>query len=317
MWFRQHASARETAAAVAARSAPESDTGPVLTIGREETVAGERAASLQAPTVGAFGFAVDADVFGSRYLYEPAAHWPRLDIEMGPTPLPPAAGDWRQVFDGPGWEVQVRAGGDAVRWGSDAFPPSADFRVHPLLSLAVCAATLERGGDCLHAGAVSTPDGVVVVLAPSGGGKTSTMAWLALEAGLDVLTDDHLNLRNGVAYAGPRCMDLRPDAADALGLRQQSRLVRQSQRCRFELGAPRAREGRVIRTIVLAWGDEVRLTPVRPRDRLAVLATHRTAQMLPGDLAVPLALAGLPMQRLERPKTFDCMPEVERALLAG
>lgn len=264
--------------------------------------------------VGAYGFRLDPGLFGDRYLHPAPRHWPALSVSVGT--VRPRRPGWREAFSGDGWAVHVQPGGEAVSWtGPDR--PDRDSLVHPLLALAACAVALERGGDCLHAGAVLTPDGVIAVLAASGGGKTSTMAWLALREGLDIFTDDHLNIRDGVVHAGPRCLDLRPDAAVHLGLTDLSRQVRGDGRHRFQLSTPHVLDAPVIRTVVLEWGSEVRATAVPPRERLGIIATHRTAQPVDGNLAVPLALAALPMTRLTRPQTFDCMPAVVRELLAG
>jgi hypothetical protein len=266
-----------------------------------------------ASPVGAYGFRLDPNLFGHRYLHGASTDWPDLDVRVGTRP--PDQADWREAFSGDGWTVHIERGAAAVSW-TGAEPPDPDRLVHPLLALAVCAATLERGGDCLHAGAVLTDDGVVAVLAPSGGGKTSTMAWLALSARLDIFTDDHLNIRDGVAHAGPRCMDLRPDAARHLDLVRHADRVRAG-RHRYQLPVPRRLSAPVVRTVILDWGPDVAVETVPPRERLGHIATHRTAQPVDGNLAVPLALAALPMTRLTRPQTFRCMPEVERALLAG
>ena len=265
------------------------------------------------PAVGAYGYRLDPAVFGHDYLQAADPAWPALDVRFGTAR--PAHG-WREAFSGEGWAVHVEPGAGAVHW-SGAGEPEADWLVHPMLALAACAATLERGGDALHAGAVLTPDGVVAVLAPSGGGKTSTMAWLALRAGLDIFTDDHLNVRDGLAHAGPRVLDLRPDAAVHLDVTARARRVRGDDRRRYRLPVPRRLSAPVVRTVILDWGPDVSVTPVPPRERLGHIATHRTAQPVDGNLAVPLALAALPMIRLARPQTFDCMPDVERALLAG
>jgi hypothetical protein len=263
--------------------------------------------------VGAYGFRVDADVFGRRYLHPAAPGWPDLQVRLGGS-RPSAEDGWREAFAEDGWEVRVRRGGDAV-WWSGPGSPGADARVHPLLSLVACAATLERGGDCLHGGAAVTPDGVVLVLASPGGGKTSTMAWLALAAGLDVFTDDQLNVRDGMAHAGPGCLDLRPDAARRLGVDHLATPVRGGERMRLELKPPARLCAPVVRTAVLEWGPELRISTVPPRERLGVLCTHRTAQRVAGDLRVPLDLAALPMLRLVRPRTFDSLPAVARALV--
>jgi len=263
--------------------------------------------------VGAYGFRLDPRLFGRRYLHDAAPSWPSLSVTLGTT-LPDDG--WQETFSGEGWAVHLQPGKDAARWTGPQ-PPDRDGLIHPLLALVVCAVTLERGGDCLHAGAVLTPDGVVAVLAPAGGGKTTTMAWLALRAGLPVFTDDHLNVRDGMAHAGPRCLDLRPDAAAHLDLAGRSRQVRGDGRHRFELTAPTKLRAPVVRTVLLEWGSRLLARAVPPRERLGIVATHRTAQPVDGNLSVPLALAALPMMRLTRPQTFDGMPEVTRALLAG
>ncbi|MCA2214303.1 hypothetical protein [Jidongwangia harbinensis] len=265
--------------------------------------------------VGAYGFRVDPDVFGRRYLHAAAPDWPELTVQLG-VPSPPEQDGWREAFAADDWTVRVRRGGGAA-WWSGAAALSTDARVHPLLSLVACAATLERGGDCLHAGAVLTPDGVVAVLAARGGGKTSTMAWLAFEAGLDVFTDDQLTLRDGLAHAGPGCLDLRPDAAERLGLRSQGREVRSGERIRLEVKPPACLRAPVIGTAVLEWGPDLRISSVPPQERLALLCTHRTVPMVDGDLGVPLRLAALPMLRVRRPPTFDNLPRIARALLDG
>jgi hypothetical protein len=265
--------------------------------------------------VGAYGYRLDPRVFEDRYLNDAADHWPPLAVSVGTTR--PAQPGWQEIFSGDDWVVDVQDAGEGVTWTGPTDYADPDGLIHPLLALAACAATLRRGGDTLHAGAVLADDGVVAVLAPSGGGKTSTMAWLALRDGFGIFTDDHLNVRDGLAHAGPRCLDLRPDAAASLALTDRSRQVRADGRYRFTLPAPRVLQAPVVRTVVLEWGERVQAIPVPPRDRLGLVATHRTAQPVDGNLAVPLALAALPMIRLVRPKTFDCMPEVTRLLLGG
>jgi hypothetical protein len=260
---------------------------------------------------GAYGFRLDPELFGRRYLHAAPPGWPALEVRVGAAPR-----GWREPFAGDGWAVRVRPDGAAVWWNGDA-AHTPDTRVHPMLSLVACAATLERGGDCLHAGAVHTPDGVIAVLAPTGGGKTSTMAYLAFEAGLGVFTDDHLNLRDGLAHAGPGCLDLRPDAADRLDLRHRGEPVRAGGRVRLALTPPALLSAPVVRTVVLEWGDAERVDPVPPRERLSLLCAARTAPLVAGGLGVPLALAALPMRRVVRRRTFDRLPWTAQAVLAA
>jgi hypothetical protein len=157
----------------------------------------------------------------------------------------------------------------------------------------------------------------VLVLASPGGGKTSTMAWLALEAGLEVFADDQVNVRDGMAHAGPSCLDLRPDAAHRLGAAGLATPVRAGDRLRLELKPPTRLCAPPVRVAVLEWGSELEISTVPPRQRLGLLCPHRTAQLAPGDPRVPLDLAALPMLRLRRPRTFDCLPAVARALIDG
>jgi len=131
-------------------------------------------------------------------------------VEEGGPGLPPA--DAAVLSEGP---VEVRAAGSR-RWLSPAGgEPLA--RVDLLASrivmarsrtaacwvpaaLGLLAALRLRGLEPLHAAAVSAGDGAVLLLAPSGGGKSTATARLAAE-GLDILSDDTVVL-DGAAVHG-------------------------------------------------------------------------------------------------------------------
>lgn len=261
---------------------------------------------------GAYGYHVDPELFDPADLHPAPADWSPLRTTLAG----PVAAGWPAVIDGAGWAVHAAPDGQAVHYTGTAHGwDDPDSRLHPLLSLLCLAATLVRRGDSLHASAVLTPDGVVAVLAPTGGGKTSTVAWLALHADVHAFTDDNLTVRGGLAHAGPRSLDLRPSAAAGLGVEHRTRVVRNSERRRLRLPPPPRVSAPVVRVVVLQWGDAVRVRPVPLRERMATLATQRTAQPVPGGLSVPLELAAVPMVTVSRPRTFDCMPEVAEAVL--
>jgi hypothetical protein len=262
---------------------------------------------------GAYGYRVDPRQFDPADLHPAPSHWPSLRTAFtGPVPA-----GWPMVIDGPGWAVHVEPGGSAVHYVGSAHGAwdDPDTRLHPLLSLLCLAATLARRGDSLHASGVLTTDGVVGVLAPTGGGKTTTVAWLALHAGVQAFTDDNLTVRDGEAHAGPRSLDLRPAAATGLGVEHRAREVRQSQRRRLRLPPPDRVTAPVVRLVFLEWGEKVSVRSVPVRERMAALATQRTAQPYPGGLTVPLDLAAVPMVVVTRPRTFAGMPDVAAAVL--
>lgn len=260
---------------------------------------------------GAYGYRVDCQQFDPTDLHPAPPHWPALRTAFaGPAPT-----GWPAVIGGEDWAVHVEPGGGAVHWVGSGHWDDPDGRLHPLLSLLCLAATLARRGDSLHASGVLTADGVVGVLAPTGGGKTTTVAWLALHAGVQAFTDDNLTVRDGEAHAGPRSLDLRPAAASALGVEADARLVRRSERRRLRLPRPDRVTAPVVRLAILQWGDRVSVRSIPVRERMGVLATQRTAQPFPGGLSVPLDLAALPMVLVTRPKSFHCMPEVAEAVL--
>ena len=261
----------------------------------------------------AYGYRVDVN--NREYLNVLASSLPCLDVEFEPwSPQPPGDG-WRETVLGPSWALWMAP--DALRVICRSDPPYDDDRViHPGLAAASVVASLYGGGEALHAGAVCADDGAIALLAERGGGKTTTLGYLASRLGLGVLTDDQLVLRDHLLQAGPRCLDLRPEAADALDLRGSARQVRDAQRWRLRLDdvpltAPLAD------LVLLEWGDDVRVERVPPGERLAFLGRHRTLPGSAGGRLMPLWLASLPMRRLTRPRGAEHLPAVARALLGG
>ncbi|MFN2506155.1 MAG: hypothetical protein ABR540_18390 [Acidimicrobiales bacterium] len=103
-----------------------------------------------------------------------------------------------------------RAAGTACFMTAD---PVGDVTLlHPFLSPVAAIWARWQGWPALHGGAFVLDGGAWAILGERGSGKSSTLAWLAAQ-GLGIVADDLLVVNEGNVAAGPRCIDLRPDAA--------------------------------------------------------------------------------------------------------
>ena len=143
------------------------------------------------------------------------------------------------------------------------------------------------------------------VFGQRGAGKTSTLAHLSLRDGLEILSDDVLVLdADLVAYAGPRCADLRGDAAERLGLGEDLGVVGGRRRWRMPLG-PVAPELPFKGWVELAWADAVHVAEPAPVQRFEALAQNLALRLVPPDAAALLRLADQPYLRFGRPRDYD------------
>ncbi len=117
-----------------------------------------------------------------------------------------------------GTEFLINAGGTEawVQWPDDEdLDETLAFLTGPILGFMLRL----QGTLCLHASVVQIDDHCVALLAPSGGGKSTTAAALA-QKGFTVVSDDILVLtkRHGryCAQVGPRGVRLLPDSLDVL-----------------------------------------------------------------------------------------------------
>jgi hypothetical protein len=172
--------------------------------------------------------------------------------------------------------------------------------IHPFLTVVATVFAWWRGHDAFHAGAFMADGAAWAVLGGRESGKSSQLAALALQ-GLSVLTDDLLVVTGLTAFAGPRCVDLRPDAARALGLADRTETVRGGERMRLR-GRGTSAEVTMGGLVFLAWGPGPVLRPLRPAERLERL----TAQMsFPARRqSAALQMAELPGWELRRPREW-------------
>ena len=188
-------------------------------------------------------------------------------------------------------------------------PVSDDELVHPLLAPAAMHFAAWLGHAAFHGGAFVQDGRAFGVLAERNHGKSTTLARLAaLE--IPVLVDDALVIDNGIALAGPRCIDLRPDAVSDDSLES----VRGDGRRRLRLPPiePSYPLGGVF---VLRWDDEVSFQSLRPSERLIALARHCRPEV--GRTPALLELSRLPVWRVQRPRDPACLDDVCDGLLAA
>jgi hypothetical protein len=143
------------------------------------------------------------------------------------------------------------------------------------------------------------------VLGDKGAGKSSTLAWLA-GAGHDVLTDDILLVEGGTAYAGPRCIDLREEPAERLGLGEDLGVV--GARRRFRHLLPPCPPTAPLRGWILPrWGDDLGIRAVPAAARVPLVVGGLALRVAPVDAAAFLDLATLPVLELHRPQRWDSL----------
>lgn len=202
-------------------------------------------------------------------------------------------------------------------------PASAVFRfvssptlaavIHPYLAPAAGLFAHWHGRECLHAGGF-VHDGVVWgLVADRGGGKSSTLAQLAL-LGVPVLTDDLMIVDDGRAFAGPRVIDLREDAASALGVGEALGVLGTRARWRFRIPAVPS-SAALGGWVFLEWGTSLEVEALPPRARLEQLGRQRMIRRRPTDPTSLLSLASFPAIVVRRPRSWALLPEATRALL--
>jgi hypothetical protein len=190
--------------------------------------------------------------------------------------------------------------------------------VHPYLGLTAGVAARWRGWYCFHAGGVLIEDGVWGVLGHKGTGKSTLLAWLAgADKGHRILCDDVLVLDDsGQALVGPRCIDLRDEAAAWLGTGEPIGLVGARNRWRLRLG-PTVTRAPLRGWITLDWGEATEVISVPPRERLPLLVRNMTLRLWPPNPSALMGLATLPAWCLRRPRRLGSLEDSTERLIAA
>ncbi|MGH2870782.1 MAG: hypothetical protein ACRDNK_24835 [Solirubrobacteraceae bacterium] len=262
------------------------------------------------------------------------------DLDVPARLLVPAGPDWTSVALEVAVEVTV-AGRDssaAPGWGPDrasyslfgghrieirrdppgvrlllGSPTPAECVLAPHLSSAASTIAYWGGRCAMHAGAFEHDGGVWLLLGDKGDGKSSTLGWMA-KAGLAVLADDLVVVDRDQVFAGPRCVDLRRDAAASLSAGRDLGIIGTRERWRIDL--PPCPPSLPLRgTIQLGWG-KASVSSVPAGERLGLLIEHRALALPWTNAESLLDLAARPTLSWRRPRGWETAASSIEALLA-
>ncbi len=177
-------------------------------------------------------------------------------------------------------------------------PVHADAIAHPYLGLPAAIASGWRGRLAFHGGAFAHQGRAWALLGGRTAGKSATLGQL-MRAGYPIVCDDVLIVDRTTAFAGPRAIDLREDAAALLG-GQELGVVGNRTRWRLR-PEPSPPELALAGLVLLEWGDSVRLEPLAAEERLRALAASSAFTHGREAAVAYLELAALPGWRYVRP----------------
>lgn len=264
---------------------------------------------------GAYGLRLSGAEGIEEFLVDAPDHWTPLELILRAGP----------VDTGTGWIAPRRAefmtlSGNLIQLDLErghailTAPslPRAEEVVHPYLSSIGAMTAHLRGEESFHAGAVEVGGGAWAIVGDREAGKSSTLASLAAR-GFPVVCDDTLVLCAGKALAGPRSIDLRRDAASALGLGDELGVVGTRERWRMRI-EPIEPELELRGWVFLEWGDELEITPLPISETLSHLIPRRAVRLSPHQHTALIDLACLPGLLLRRPRGLDKLPATVEAL---
>src|SRR5262249_8943032 len=138
-------------------------------------------------------------------------------------------------------------------------------------------------------------------------GKSSLLAALSAR-GIHVVCDDVLVVEDASAFAGPRTIDLRDDAAEALSLGERIGVAGVRERWRLRLPSvppipPLAGWG------LVGWAEGTEVRRLKASETLPRLIEHRGISIPPTDPATFLQLSALPAWEFRRTRSWETMPE--------
>jgi hypothetical protein len=192
-------------------------------------------------------------------------------------------------------------------------PLSPHGMIHPYLGSTAIMNAHWAGYTTFHGGSFILNGGVWALLGDRRQGKSSTLAWLVRQ-GIPIFADDLLVLNGDQAFAGPRCLDLRREAAQHFGIGEPIGMVGTRHRWRYHL--PPVPASLPFRGwITLAWANAVNVSLVPPADRLPYLLSARGLALVPSDLHAWFDLVRFPLVLLKRPSSWDELDAVMNGTL--
>jgi hypothetical protein len=169
------------------------------------------------------------------------------------------------------------------------------------------------GRDTFHAGAFVTERGAWVVIGDKGQGKSTLLAEMAMR-GRVVLSDDLVVVDDGEILCGPRCIDLRIDAAAQLARGEDLGVVGARHRARLRLD-PAPISVPLCGWVALGWGDDIRTTRMEVKERIPALLNSVALRMPPLSPSRFLEYATLPFIFLRRPRDWSVADESIAAIM--
>jgi hypothetical protein len=191
--------------------------------------------------------------------------------------------------------------------------PRDEELLHPYLGYVAAIVARWFGRDCVHAGAFALDGEAWALVGARHAGKSSMLGWFAAQ-GYEIVCDDVLVIDDQSVFAGPRFVDLRPEAAQVLGTGDPIGLVGTRERWRLEVG-PISAKLPLRGWIFLSWSSQVQVGRAPATQRLLTLKDQLSLFTTPRDPASLLDLASLPAWDLSRPLGWDSMAEAARRLL--
>jgi hypothetical protein len=266
--------------------------------------------------LGAYGLRLEGIPEAATLLAASAPDWPTVEVAVEVGELQADA----EFLDEGRARLRLRTGG----WielerdpGRARFvvptPLSPDELVHPFLAPAAAVFAHWHGREGLHGGALALGRTAWGVVGDRFGGKSSLLAALAV-GGTDVVCDDVLVLGGREAFPGPRTIDLREDAAIALGVGEEIGVAGARERWRLQLpllAGPLSIGGWVFSD----WADDIQMERLPASETLVRLYRNRSITVPPRDPSALLQLSALPAWELRRPRSWASVPATLELLL--
>jgi hypothetical protein len=238
--------------------------------------------------------------------------WPNLSISVeqaNGTAVPPrlALTETEASYrdDHRGWVTVNRAQGRARFDGPRRLSP--DEIVHTRLGMLAAVFAQWLGRTAFHAASFVGGAGAWGVFGERESGKSTVMAGLAISA-VTVLGDDTMVIEEGRCLSSVRCIDLRLDSANVLGVTCHAPLVRKGLRRRLILG-PAPQQTPLAGWLFLAQGEALSARALPLAERLERIAGqrrwHRRGVTDPRDL---VEFAALPAWELRCPRDWSLLP---------
>lgn len=265
---------------------------------------------------GAYGIRIAGVETARTMLVTAQPGWPelRLKCELADPPVP------RESVTDDHAVLQLKTGGRLTldrRSGVARYSVprhlTDDDLVHPFLAPAAAVVSHWARRLSFHAGAFVAGGGAWAIVGDRGAGKSSTLAWLALNDH-EVVADDVLVLDGRSAFAGPRAIDLREETADRFGIGAALGVVGNRERWRVTL--PQTASRMPFRGwVFLAWGDRVEARRLGAPECMRRLLQNLTLRVDATNPAGVLELATLPAWEVQRPRDWDRLEDGVTCLL--